>query len=297
MTMRKHIGIAAILCSLVMAATCFADYDSSVIKEVQQALNDAGFNCGTADGIAGKATTSAILEYQKENGLAEDGVISDELLTSLGIGTSGDAGTAEEGAGQYDDILSQSLAGSASADAGTAEAELSIDDYFVPAKFVDAFNQYYLGHFGGQDEYILSLPDTAVSQFNLQYYSTYSSTILNRTSRGFSLEYDHRDTPSREVDENAVYSKAIFEFDLYDFNNQSAQVMTDLTNLGNILQNVLDEPGLQPWILSAWDKVFFALAKDEVPELEPFEGKNVNFEFHFDEKNREYMYFWMMPAE
>lgn len=269
--MRKHIGIAAILCSLVMAATCFADYDSSVIKEVQQALNDAGFNCGTADGIAGKATTSAILEYQKENGLAEDGVISDELLTSLGIGTSGDA--------------------------ETAEAELSIDDYFVPAKFVDAFNQYYLGHFGGQDEYILSLPDTAVSQFNLQYYSTYSSTILNRTSRGFSLEYDHRDTPSREVDENAVYSKAIFEFDLYDFNNQSAQVMTDLTNLGNILQNVLDEPGLQQWILSAWDKVFFALAKDEVPELEPFEGKNVNFEFHFDEKNREYMYFWMMPAE
>ena len=85
---RMHIGIVTLFCCMFMAVFCFADYDSSVIKEVQQALNDAGFDCGTADGIAGKATAGAIMEYQKANGLTEDGEISDELLKSLGIGTS-----------------------------------------------------------------------------------------------------------------------------------------------------------------------------------------------------------------
>ena len=35
-------------------------YDSTIIQQVQQALNDAGFDCGTPDGIAGKGTAAAV---------------------------------------------------------------------------------------------------------------------------------------------------------------------------------------------------------------------------------------------
>ena len=79
------IGIAAFLCSLAMTTTCFADYDTATIQQVQQALNEAGFDCGTPDGIAGKGTAAAVSAYQEANGLTVDGQINDELLGSLGL--------------------------------------------------------------------------------------------------------------------------------------------------------------------------------------------------------------------
>jgi len=62
------------------------DYsDKQIVKAVQQALNDAGFNCGTPDGVAGKKTTAAIKDYQAANGLSQTGEIDDVLLASLGL--------------------------------------------------------------------------------------------------------------------------------------------------------------------------------------------------------------------
>lgn len=55
------------------------------IIAVQDALNKAGYNCGTADGIPGQNTKNAITEYKKANDLGEDGEISVELIKSLGI--------------------------------------------------------------------------------------------------------------------------------------------------------------------------------------------------------------------
>lgn len=43
------------------------------VKALQILLNGRGFNCGTADGIAGSKTDAAIKAYQKANGLAVDG--------------------------------------------------------------------------------------------------------------------------------------------------------------------------------------------------------------------------------
>jgi len=40
-------------------------------KWVQSRLNSIGFDCGTADGIAGNKTMSAIAEFQKEKGLGQ----------------------------------------------------------------------------------------------------------------------------------------------------------------------------------------------------------------------------------
>ena len=43
------------------------------VKKLQAFLNWAGYNCGTADGVAGDKTDSAIKAFQKDNGLTVDG--------------------------------------------------------------------------------------------------------------------------------------------------------------------------------------------------------------------------------
>ena len=59
--------------------------DREIVQKVQEALNKAGFECGTPDGIAGSNTSNAIKEYQEKNGLSADGIISYELLQALDI--------------------------------------------------------------------------------------------------------------------------------------------------------------------------------------------------------------------
>jgi hypothetical protein len=46
-------------------------YRSELVKCVQLRLNELGFNCGTADGIAGTNTMNAIAKFQKANNLGE----------------------------------------------------------------------------------------------------------------------------------------------------------------------------------------------------------------------------------
>lgn len=57
--------------------------DAGTIQKVQQALNDLGYDCGTADGIKGEKTQNAIKKYQQDNGLTVSGDINEEVLQSL----------------------------------------------------------------------------------------------------------------------------------------------------------------------------------------------------------------------
>ncbi len=59
--------------------------DASIVKPVQEALNAAGFDCGTPDGQAGSKTEAAIRAFELEKGINVNGVITDELLEALGI--------------------------------------------------------------------------------------------------------------------------------------------------------------------------------------------------------------------
>ena len=59
--------------------------DATTIRIVQQSLNEAGYNCGTPDGVAGGKTTEAITSYQTAKGITVNGLVTDELLQSLGV--------------------------------------------------------------------------------------------------------------------------------------------------------------------------------------------------------------------
>lgn len=48
----------------------------AVVKPLQKYLNSIGFNCGTADGIAGEKFESAVKAYQKKNNCISDGEIT-----------------------------------------------------------------------------------------------------------------------------------------------------------------------------------------------------------------------------
>jgi hypothetical protein len=54
------------------------------VKQVQTALENAGFNPGKIDGKMGKRTKIAIVKFQKENGLAADGKVGPRTWAELG---------------------------------------------------------------------------------------------------------------------------------------------------------------------------------------------------------------------
>ncbi len=55
-----------------------------LIQKVQQALNDAGFNTGIADGKLGPRTLSALKTYQQQNGM-QAGKFTKETLRALDV--------------------------------------------------------------------------------------------------------------------------------------------------------------------------------------------------------------------
>lgn len=55
------------------------------IRQLQAALNEAGFNTGVPDGILGSGTRKAIREFQKSRGMIADGFPSEAVFTALGV--------------------------------------------------------------------------------------------------------------------------------------------------------------------------------------------------------------------
>lgn len=57
--------------------------DKENIQKVQQLLTQLGYNSGSTDGVPGKLTNSAILQFEKDHGYAENTDITPELITQL----------------------------------------------------------------------------------------------------------------------------------------------------------------------------------------------------------------------
>lgn len=53
------------------------------VKDIQQALKNAGFDPGTVDGIRGRQTIAAIKQFQAANGLTADGIVGPNTAAKL----------------------------------------------------------------------------------------------------------------------------------------------------------------------------------------------------------------------
>lgn len=57
--------------------------DKKNIQKVQQLLTQLGYNSGSTDGVPGKLTNSAILQFEKDHGYAENTDITPDLIAQL----------------------------------------------------------------------------------------------------------------------------------------------------------------------------------------------------------------------
>ena len=94
--MRRALALAAAL-MMTLCLTCGAlaavilevgSKGSNVVK-VQQRLIQYGYMTGTADGRYGEATRSAVLRFQRKNGLTADGRVGAKTAAALGVTLSG----------------------------------------------------------------------------------------------------------------------------------------------------------------------------------------------------------------
>ena len=53
------------------------------VKILQNRLNELGYSVGTADGIFGAKTRNAVIAFQKDNGLAADGIVGQKTIEKL----------------------------------------------------------------------------------------------------------------------------------------------------------------------------------------------------------------------
>ena len=60
-----------------------ADLSKATKKDIQTALKNAGYYNGPVDGKFGHLTTVAVKEFQKANGLKEDGVVGEQTWVRL----------------------------------------------------------------------------------------------------------------------------------------------------------------------------------------------------------------------
>ena len=63
--------------------------DNSQVSQIQQALNEKGYNVGSVDGQMGPKTKSALKQFQQAQGLQASGKLDQQTLAALTIGANG----------------------------------------------------------------------------------------------------------------------------------------------------------------------------------------------------------------
>jgi murein L,D-transpeptidase YcbB/YkuD len=62
-----------------------SSYDPSLVRSVQHALNERGYNAGAVDGRWGPATQDAVRRFQQVSGLPATGELERSTLAALGL--------------------------------------------------------------------------------------------------------------------------------------------------------------------------------------------------------------------
>jgi len=65
--------------------TSSSRYDSTLVRNVQQALNNRGYNAGAVDGQWGPSTEDAVRRFQQASGLPQTGELQHSTLVALGV--------------------------------------------------------------------------------------------------------------------------------------------------------------------------------------------------------------------
>ena len=95
---RKLPAILLVLCLLTLSAgavTLSRGQSGTQVKQLQQALKNAGFDPGAVDGIFGAKTQNAVIRFQKAKGLTPDGLAGPKTLAALGLSFSNTTGSSD----------------------------------------------------------------------------------------------------------------------------------------------------------------------------------------------------------
>jgi hypothetical protein len=60
-------------------------YEPALVRDVQRALNERGYNAGAVDGQWGPATEDAVRRFQQASGLPQTGKLERSTLAALGV--------------------------------------------------------------------------------------------------------------------------------------------------------------------------------------------------------------------
>ncbi len=81
------ITVSAILLLSLFSASSLSKQGSrgDEVIAIQTKLSESGYYSGKIDGIYGSATKSAVIKFQRDNGLEADGIVGSKTLKALGI--------------------------------------------------------------------------------------------------------------------------------------------------------------------------------------------------------------------
>ncbi len=100
--MKHHHFLSVLAAVCLFCTSADASYsDSATILKVQTALSESGLYHSGLDGIYGSGTQDAIIAYQQQSALTVDGLITDELLSSLRLRPGGLPDLRERRAEEY----------------------------------------------------------------------------------------------------------------------------------------------------------------------------------------------------
>lgn len=88
------------------AAHALSKYGStgSEVIQIQQRLQELGYDPGTVDGIYGTRTKNAVIAFQRAYGLSDDGIAGPKTLEALGITSGGGSGGGSYGGFSESDV-------------------------------------------------------------------------------------------------------------------------------------------------------------------------------------------------
>lgn len=96
--MKRNILLAIAAGSMLLAGPVVAktnriekvpfQLSSDAVMQIQQKLNDEGFNAGRADGVWTRKTSQALKQFQKQNNMAATGRLDRQTLADLGLNKS-----------------------------------------------------------------------------------------------------------------------------------------------------------------------------------------------------------------